>query len=381
MGLRIEPVFEPDQFRALGEQWNALLAVSPADTIFLTWEWISTWWDVYGANSRLYVLSMRDEDGVLVGIAPLRIRRRSRLGGLVRLRVVEFIGTGGDVTPEYLDLIARPGYEAAVADAVADVLTQDRSIDAIDLRVCPNTSACLARLSQRLAEQHRGLVQLRLDSTCPAMRLPQSWDVYWASRSRNHRKKLREYERRCERELAARVRLTATPEEIEPDMLTLTRLHHERWNNRSRAFQSGQYREFHLRLARLLMKRDALRLFSLETGTQAVASLYCFAYNGRYYYYQAGRDPGYARYRVGLVLLHRAIAQAIAEGCHTFDFLSGDEDYKYTWADEQAVNLRLSHWQSGSARMVGRLSAVAGRVRSRQAGPRAQARSGRRDEG
>jgi CelD/BcsL family acetyltransferase involved in cellulose biosynthesis len=378
MGLRIEPVFEPDQFRALGEQWNALLAASPADNVFLSWEWISTWWDVYGANSRLYVLSLRDDDGVLVGIAPLRIRRRSRLAGIVRLRVVEFIGTGGDVTPEYLDLIARPGYEAAVADAVADVLTEDRAIDAIDLRVCPNTSVCLARLSERLGQQTRGLVQLRHDSTCPAMRLPPSWEIYWASRSKNHRKKLREYERRCERELEARVRLTATPEEIEPDMQTLTRLHHQRWNHRSRAFQSGQYREFHLRLARLLMKRQALRLFSMEAGPKVVASLYCFAYNGRFSYYQAGRDPDYARYRVGLVLLHRAIAQAISEGAHTFDFLSGDEDYKYTWADEQAVNLRLSQWKSGLARMVGRLSAVAGQIRARQSGPRALARAGRR---
>ena len=122
MGLRIEPVFEPDQFRVLGQEWNALLAASPADTIFLTWEWISTWWDVYGTDSRLYVLAVRDDDGTLVGIAPLRIRKRSRLGGLVRLRSVEFIGTGGDVTPEYPDLIARPGFDVAVADAVADVL-------------------------------------------------------------------------------------------------------------------------------------------------------------------------------------------------------------------------------------------------------------------
>ena len=376
MGLRIEPAFEPDQFRLLGQEWNGLLAASPADTIFLTWEWISTWWDVYGTDSRLYVLAVRDDDGTLVGIAPLRIRKRSRLGGLVRLRSVEFIGTGGDVTPEYLDLIARPGFDLAVADAVADVLQQDASIDVIDLRSCPSASPCLARLRERLAQEGRGLLQLRHDSTCPSMRLPATWEIYWASRSRNHRKKLREYDRRCERELAIRLRLTSTPQEIDADMQTLMALHHRRWHHGSRAFQSDRYRKFHLRLARLLLDRGALRLFSLEAGPKVVASLYCFSYHGRYYYYQAGRDPDYSRYRVGLVLLHRAVGQAIAEGAHTFDFLSGDEDYKYTWADEQAVNLRLSHWKSGPARIVGRLSALAGRIRSHQTGPRARARSG-----
>ncbi|MEO5824008.1 MAG: GNAT family N-acetyltransferase [Vicinamibacteraceae bacterium] len=376
MGLRIEPVFEPDQFRLLGQEWNALLAASPADTLFLTWEWISTWWDVYGTDSRLYVLAVRDDDGTLVGIAPLRIRTRSRLGGLLRLRVVEFIGTGGDVTPEYLDLIALPGREAAVADAVADVLRQDRSIDVIDFRSCPSASPSIARMRERLEQEGHGLLQLRHDSTCPSMRLPATWELYWASRSRNHRKKLKEYDKRCERELAIQLRLTSSVDEIDADMQTLMTLHHRRWDHGSRAFQSDRYRRFHLRLARLLLDRGALRLFSLETGSKVVASLYCFSYHGRYYYYQAGRDPDYSRYRVGLVLLHRAVGQAIAEGAHTFDFLSGDEDYKYTWADQQAVNLRLSHWKSGPARVVGQLSALAARVKSRQTGPRARARSG-----
>jgi CelD/BcsL family acetyltransferase involved in cellulose biosynthesis len=380
MGLRVEPAFEPDQFGRLGQEWNALLAASAADTVFLTWEWISTWWAIYGAGSRLYVLAVRDDDGALVGIAPLRIRKRARLGGLVRLRVLEFIGTGGDVTPEYLDLIARPGFEAAVADAVADALNRDRSIDAIDLRSCPSGSSTLARLNARLAEQGRGLLQLRHDSTCPTLPLPATWDAYWASRSKNHRKKLKEYARRGERELGVRVRLTASPAEIEPDMHTLATLHHRRWDNGSRAFQSTRYREFHLRLARLLMGREELRLFKLEAGDKVVAALYCFAYHGRYSYYQAGRDPEYAKYRVGLLLLHYAIAQAIAERAHTFDFLSGDEDYKYTWAREEAVNVRLSLWKSMPARLIGSLSAVASRVRSRQAGPRARARSERPDE-
>ena len=31
-------------FAALRQEWNALLARTRFDTLFLTWEWQSTWW-------------------------------------------------------------------------------------------------------------------------------------------------------------------------------------------------------------------------------------------------------------------------------------------------------------------------------------------------
>jgi CelD/BcsL family acetyltransferase involved in cellulose biosynthesis len=61
-------------FDKLKDEWNSLLARSRFNTIFLTWEWQTTWWRHLGRNrGELYLLEGRDEGG-LVAIAPLYLQ-------------------------------------------------------------------------------------------------------------------------------------------------------------------------------------------------------------------------------------------------------------------------------------------------------------------
>src|SRR4029077_15207662 len=71
-----------------------------------------------------------------------------------------------------------------------------------------------------------------------------------------------------------------------------------------------------------------------------------------YYFYQSGRDPERSRHRPGLVLMHAAIQQAIAEGVEVFDFLSGGEAYKYIWAGEEQGSVPLVHWRTAPTRLL-----------------------------
>lgn len=61
-------------FDLLRSHWNNLLTSDAANTVFLTWEWQSTWWRCLGTGD-LYLLAWFD-DGRLVGIAPLYLSRR-----------------------------------------------------------------------------------------------------------------------------------------------------------------------------------------------------------------------------------------------------------------------------------------------------------------
>jgi hypothetical protein len=67
-----------------------------ADTVpsvFLSPEWIGAWWRAYGGGHEARCWAARDEQGELVVLAPLYVRR-VRLAGLVEARV---IGVMGDV--------------------------------------------------------------------------------------------------------------------------------------------------------------------------------------------------------------------------------------------------------------------------------------------
>lgn len=364
MLVEIEPVVDEAAFAALGPAWNRLLEASSASNAFLTWEWISLWWAIYGRGSRLNVLVARDRSGQLLGIAPLK---RRTLGGLVD--VGEFIGAGGDVTPEGLDFIVRRGAESAVTAAMVDALCRDGTLAGIDLRPFAAGSPNLPIVLDGFRRNGRSLVHTTTHSVCPVLRLPATWGEFLETRSRNYRKKLKEYERRCARDHQAVVRVSATEADVDRDMSVLIDLHVRRWGRASSAFRTPDYIAFHREFARRLFARGWLRLFVLDGGAAPLAALYCFVVDGRYYYYQAGRDPSRSQHRPGLVLLHAAIRQAIEEGVGVFDFLTGIEAYKYIWAGEEQASVRVTQWRTRPIRAVARVAWLLDQAR--QSGARA----------
>src|SRR5947199_381527 len=87
-------------FDDLGEEWNRLLAASSADCLFLTWEWLRTWWSHFSTRRELRIVTVR-QGGELVAIAPLTVRP-----GFARryypFPALEFLGAG-TIGSDYLD--------------------------------------------------------------------------------------------------------------------------------------------------------------------------------------------------------------------------------------------------------------------------------------
>jgi CelD/BcsL family acetyltransferase involved in cellulose biosynthesis len=55
----------------------------------------------------------------------------------------------------------------------------------------------------------------------------------------------------------------------------------------------------------------------------------CFDYNNDIYLYNSAYDPAYSSLSVSLLLKVFNIRDAVEHGKKRFDFLSGDEPYKY----------------------------------------------------
>src|SRR5262245_829945 len=107
-----------ESFYELREEWDALLKESSSDCVFLTHEWLYTWWKHLADGRRLFVLAAR-MDGKLVAIMPLA--RRSPQYARMMPSAFEFLGSGV-VGSDYLDLIARRGYEGIVVPLFARFL-------------------------------------------------------------------------------------------------------------------------------------------------------------------------------------------------------------------------------------------------------------------
>jgi CelD/BcsL family acetyltransferase involved in cellulose biosynthesis len=356
--LTVDRIEQDDRFAGMAAEWDALLRTSPARCIFLTWEWLHTWWRHLGQDRDLQVLALR-QDGELVGIAPLLLER-PRPGRLSPLPTFEFLGTG-DVGSDYLDVIARPGFEADVLDAVAAHVARSRA--ALRLRRFEPRSALAAALATRLGDSGWSVTRTSTE-TCPFIRLAgHTWDSYLASLGPEHRSNTRRRIKKLETACAVRFERVVSEEQRREVLPALISLHNQRWRERggSEAFHNKGLVAFHEELSRLALARGWLRLFALRLDGRVAAALYGFLYEGRFSFYQSGFDPGEARLGLGLATMGLAIKSAIAEGAIEYDLLHGDEPYKFLWCREARV---LEHVELFPPTAAGRIAQqAAGAIR------------------
>ena len=186
-GWDVELIVYRDEtgFDALRDEWDALLGRSRFDTIFLTWEWQSTWWRHLGAQrGPLYLLAAR-EAGRLIGILPLYL---SQADGVQCLTVVGCVEVS-----DYLDLIIEAGQEEIVYDAFLAWMMgpEAPAWDVAELCNQPAASLAYTRLAEMARDQ--GLrVEVMQEDVCPVITLPRpgegedGWEIYlprWTRRS------------------------------------------------------------------------------------------------------------------------------------------------------------------------------------------------------
>ena len=80
----------------------------------------------------------------------------------------------------------------------------------------------------------------------------------------------------------------------------------------------------------MLAERGWLQLSFLDVDDRPAATYFCFAYHSDILVYNSGYDPTASpQLSPGWVLLARLIQHTIVERRRRFDFLQGNEDYKY----------------------------------------------------
>jgi len=351
--MRIDRI-DTDTFSGMRDEWNRLLGESGSNSIFLTWEWIHTWWSVFGDEQKyLYVLAVYDESGQLMGIAPCYINTKKSLG-LVPIREVRFLGYGESVGPDYLDFITRPHRRAEIAAAFLDYIWKGSSgWDVLNLTDLSENSPVTERLREMQEADGFRLVEAR-SACCPYASLPQTWEEYVGSLSSNMRYNIRRKVRKLERDFNVRFYAWSDTDTLSSAMEKLGQLHRKRWKEQdiSHSFADDRYNNFHEKVAAEFLNKGNLRLYVLEMDDSICAMLYCFKHCDKVFYYQSGHDPEYANYSIGTVMFAYAIREAIAENTTEFDFLRGSHEYKYNWSNADRNTVTLT---AGNGNLAGKI--------------------------
>ncbi|HZS32178.1 MAG TPA: GNAT family N-acetyltransferase [Methylomirabilota bacterium] len=301
----------------LGEaEWNRLVERSRAPVPFATWQFQTTWHRAF-TDGTLNLLAVQDGAGEWAGLLPLYEAPEAD-GPVLRL-------VGGTDVADYLDLIAVSGREEEVWKALLPALA-GLPPRRVDLRPVPAASPTPALL-RTLAPAAGFTCRVDVEDRCPVIALPGSWDQYLATLSGKDRHELR---RKLRRAAAGRPRIEAgrTPAEVGRLMDPFLALHRRSKVGKAR-FMDARMEGFFREVSTVLAAAGIAVVWVLWLEARPAAALVCLEYGGSVGVYNSGFDPDARAMSPGVVLIARTIEDAIARRFQRYDFLRGEEVYKY----------------------------------------------------
>lgn len=337
--MHLEALRTLEEIDEIADEWNHLLSVSASHVPFLRYEYLRAWWQTRGGGEwpqgELYLVTARGEAGELVGIAPLFFTKT--LDGDPALMLL-----GSIEISDYLDIIARPDDLPTFLDALFNFLESPsapgwKALDWYNLLDGSPTLPALKAAAQRCgwlyAEQHL--------HHCPYIPLPGDWEAYLAGIDKKQRHEVRRKLRRAETGPAP-VRWYIVQDEaaLEAEVEAFLDLMAQD-AEKERFLTPAMRHQMHL-TARAAFQAGWLQLAFLEAEGRKAAGYMNFDYNGHIWVYNSGLDFAFRELSPGWVLLGYLLQWANENGRKYFDFLRGDEEYKYRFGAIDRTVLRTT---------------------------------------
>jgi CelD/BcsL family acetyltransferase involved in cellulose biosynthesis len=312
---------------SLEGEWNDLLNNCSASHVpFLRHEYLNAWWQTLGGGEweqgDLFTVAIRNDEGLLRGIAPLFFtKNRDGLPALMLLGSIEI--------SDYLDLIIHSEDLPAITGALLDYLDGDQSPDwqVIDLYNILEDSPTLPLLKSAADKRGWRHSQERLQP-CPQITLPGDWDTYLAGINKKQRHEIRRKMRRAENyEQPVRWYIVEDEDHLDSEIdgfLSLMAQDPEKERFLTEVMRTQMRAAVHA-----AFKAGWLQLSFLEVEGAKAAGYLNFDYADRVWVYNSGINFELGRLSPGWVLLGYLLKWANENQRITFDFMRGDEPYKY----------------------------------------------------
>lgn len=191
--------------------------------------------------------------------------------------------------------------------------------------------------------------QLKESTVCPYLDLAEkkSLDEVLADCHSNHRSATKRRMRKLAKEGELSVRLFG-PSEMAPAeeaLLQYFQAYDEQWSPKgSHAFETALGRSFLEGVMRDLLPTGLMHFSVLYCGATPVHWHLGFLFRNRFYFYKPARNSDWSNYSPGRVHIALLIEGCIRTGIRFFDFLYGDESYKFSWTSQTYTLYRREWW-------------------------------------
>jgi len=316
------------------QTWNALVEQSIADTPFSRYEYLSEWWRTRGGgewqNAELVLVSATENDQ-LIGIAPLFLEEYDGRKALLLVGSIEI--------SDYLDLIVREADLSRFISGLIDFLASSLagSWSSLDWYNLPDNSPTLAALKAD-SEQRGWNYHEEIYRPTPRIALNGSFEEYLSRIDKKQRHEIKRKMRRADESGRVRFHVVDQDVDIEPELESFFHLMIQ--DPGKAEFLHEVMRDQMSKSIRIAHDQGYLWLAFLEVdGVKAAASLN-FDYKNKLWGYNSGVSREHMEFSPGWVLMGHTIQWCCENGRSEFDFMRGDEDYKYRFGGVNSYVMR-----------------------------------------
>jgi CelD/BcsL family acetyltransferase involved in cellulose biosynthesis len=324
----------------LEKEWDELLNESITHVPFLRYQYLIDWWTTRGGgewpdDSELAIITAR-QDSRLIGIAPFFISTHEDEKHLLLLGSIEI--------SDYLDVICREEDLTAFIDELMiflkEKLVGEKGIQQLDMYNICDCSPVISALKSAADAQDFKFESRRLQHT-PYISLPGDWERYLEQLDKKQRHEIRRKMRRMsEGDVKVELYITDEAGKLEDDMDDFLDLMAQ--DSEKAEFLSPLMRQQMKNAMRCAFSKNCLQLSFLLIEGQKAAGYFSFDFLNRIWVYNSGINYMYEAYSPGWVLLGYMLKWANEHGREEFDFMRGNEDYKYKFGAVDRFILRLT---------------------------------------
>jgi CelD/BcsL family acetyltransferase involved in cellulose biosynthesis len=330
----VEAKTVPD-FEKLKSQWNSVLLKSNNNTLFLTWEWLFTWWKHYHKDRDLNILLAKEGDNIL-GIAPIMLATKKIWR--FKIKTVEFLGAEHT---DYRDFVLTEKKSECLKLFFNYML--ELNWDFLNLKFIPEETFSSHFFSSEVANKC-GVTE-KVAGICPYLSMNSNYEDFSKSLSGKTRKHLKSDMKKLQNEHDISFEKISDHSTLARGLKDFEYLHQQRWSSKGGmgSFRSDpKFSLFLLEVCKQLVDSNSVNLTLLKADGKPISGALCFEYNNTFYYYHQGYDPDFSGFGVGNLLILHLIKGAFDKQMVTFDFLQGDEKYKERWASNKKRTLEFS---------------------------------------
>lgn len=329
------------------EEWLTLLRTNSSASAFSHRAFHQAWWRAHGGGAEDVSIAVRNPaNGELLGYLPL-MRRPDGV-----------IYSGATLHIDYATVLLAPVSGASgqaqdsahahdvVADALAGaLLARNEPINLMRIRPRDEAHVRMVAAIQRAADSAQRTATYGIEEPAPYIDL-QGIRTLDGHLERLDKKQRHEIRRKVRRGEAAGVQISAS-EDIGADLPEFIRLHRARWGERGLFTETPKGAEEETFMRELVANAPDAAITMLmarneEFGTFA-AGLFLRDV-GALRYWNAGGDAAARALSPGVLLFVHGATLAISEQREQFDFLRGNEAYKYECGavDAQVMKIQVS---------------------------------------